>query len=525
MSNVKSSESRRDQGCRYLARAPRRPPTSFSNQRFTRAWNREGDFTEVNTSRSRRNSAPKATYRFLAKDADSSSGQNHSFNDYHMSGRFFQWQKPTRSSLQHPTDQEHGVARRYHLFRGRSLQNMHFGISNFLQNEHKFSRPGSRLQDSHAGCSQSQVADLQGIKRAPMPSTEHKSKEEPFLSLPSKPQSDNEVDECPSSLAQSPARLNHRSKEDINKPSQASLEVFEYPQIPTSNGRCSQKMDYQKGKNYEPSLRHSLSPKSPDASFSRGVDSITPDNIHETLRKCTSPLERLEEAIQNAMRKRWHNRVSPDEHIHGLTSGPSMNSQRCSSEEGEVACPLSYPFTPKKPAIASHNSETRRATFTIFDDQVASSIQPQTPADIHGRGGWRVPLATSAGRKDVHASGSDILSPASLWQFEQEVPVESRSSSTDLPGLPRLTPTPVSRGEDVATGIASSAHRRITSSLPLLRGSDRSDPEKENSVEAEDLDAIHEERWAWHQRGETSRDGVMNNTPPRVGRFERWIHQ
>ena len=508
----------------FLARAPRRPSARCSHQELGEARDQGANFTKINTVRNRRSSAPKSACHSCNNDADSSSDQGRSIHGSSIRSLHFQLQKATRGTVQRPADQGQERSGHHHLWRGHSLQNIRSGKSDSFRNELNnqsisICRPVSSLQYPRGNHVTSPHADLQSGLRLSVPFVKRKSGQEYFYTSSSSPKSDSDAERSLPVSAR-PSAPAGKQPQDRGQTLHPSFRIISLEEPQPSNDRRPDKSDEEEDTSYECLPRDSLYPR-----YSSGNDgqigTVTPQGLRKILHDGASPLERLEEVFQNAIRRRWHRLDGNNE---GIGSSVSIDGSRTIHGEGQTNS-SEYELSSGAMLIGSGKNEVPRVNFAIFDDRVPLSMQPQTPADLRRHTGSRTPYTTPDEHTDSDGNGAGFREQTCRTRFDRMAIEESDSSPINSPRLHGLPPTPVAHGEGFVARAMTSAHGSTTGSQRVIRGFNRSDPEKENATNAEDLDGINEERQTWYQRAETSRDGVMNRTPPRVGRFERLLHQ
>ncbi|KAI9676600.1 MAG: hypothetical protein M1822_008314 [Bathelium mastoideum] len=531
---VSESAPEQDRGVKYLlARAPRRPPAKFLPQHLNRPQSQEVDSTHLDISRDRRSSAPKAAFQILVNDISSSGDEDNGIHKADTYSHDFQRQTLTQDPLRYAETRERGSVQQHPFFRGRSLQNIHSSIPDFPQIGHDnqsstLRRPVSNIQSSSVDRRRKPNGGLGSRIRASMPATNCRLEHEYFRASPSEMKSDSDARRSQVRLDRSPPNLDH----DLADRQRSFSPPFQGPR--SEHFQIAKERHLQRPK-LKPSLAIERSPEDSvyamssdrfDTSFPGQVRSAPPRRDARALCELSSPLERLEGVFQAELQKRWPNHGLVPSNVSNSSSQMSINSRRYSGKDDEAPDISETGLSPTNISVGSENGEMRRASFAIFDDRVPFSIQPQTPADIKRHVGMTTPYTALIRRAPAGSSTNDLLEEKLSKGLEQLSITESHSSPAAFPRLSVPSPTPVRQNNAPSTLIASPVRHSIPSSPPrLTRGFGTSDPEKENAVEAEDLDAIHEERRTWHERGEASQGGVMNSTPPRVGRFERVMYQ
>ena len=514
------------QGVQYLlTRAPRRAPARFSHRNLPRAQDRQVDLHSTRTPRDRANSTSKAPYQSLTNDSESSPNSDRNLHTNPIQSIQPQRKQPARGSLQYREDHERSVFQRQPLFRGRSLQNMHSTPSEFQQVEDRsmpFRRPVSGPQSPGVYPSYNRMVGTEARIRASTPSRIHRFDQE-CLRVPSSGVKSNGSNGTLISSDRSSVCTDVSSGDGQHLSSSSRNHKKEIRQVQSC--QYPQKLNSRRDTNHEHSRRKHLNPIDTDAALPEGFGFITPKRLDKANGDFSSPLELLEDRLQEALRQSRYEHDLPDRKIKGIEAQALIDTQHCHSRHSDLSSPLASRVSPTNLSTSSDQSDNRRETFTIFDDRVPFRVQPQTPADVQHQKRRKSPYVTHSAFLDAGGSTSDGTGQTSSELLDQVPPTRNHSSPMEPSQASLLSPTSTEYGDGVVARVASSAHRSVPGSQRFRRAFDRGDPEKENSAEAEDLNAIHEERRRWHERGETSRNGIMNRTPPRIGRFERWMHQ
>jgi hypothetical protein len=211
-------------------------------------------------------------------------------------------------------------------------------------------------------------------------------------------------------------------------------------------------------------------------------------------RTCSSPLAQLQQAAYRQMLKSRE----------ATSMVPSLENGGNELNAGEIRFMSDTSDTTDVSSISSE-IVTNMDSFAVFDDSEPPSLQPQTPADLNRRLISSV-SSRSAPLRFLHLSrnGSPHLYHRDVERRQPGVSNEGRSSTT--------------------AGRGRSVRHHSTDPMPIMRTQHTSEAEKENSEEAEHSEELQRDRRTWIERGEASRQGVMDRTPPRLGRFERWMH-
>lgn len=174
--------------------------------------------------------------------------------------------------------------------------------------------------------------------------------------------------------------------------------------------------------------------------------------------------------------------------------------------------------TPRSSATRSHHSvcsltpgaqTTASPRVKVYDDRQSPRTQPQTPADISSRSTRQARTrATTMSQDEVGAAAGGLFSPVIPERRPHRpytYPAGTPPSMIDGAAMPART------GIVGGQGGRQSLH---------VRGEQRSVGSSENDVEGS-LAGLDADRRTWMERRE---EGSLDVTPPREGRFEKYLH-
>lgn len=183
--------------------------------------------------------------------------------------------------------------------------------------------------------------------------------------------------------------------------------------------------------------------------------------------------------------------------------GPSLTVAQVSEKATPQSSAAQSPYSvssiiPEELAIATPRVH-------VYNDRMSPRTQPQTPADISKSTKQRHTRATTMSQEEVGAVAGGLFSPVIPERRSHRpytYPVETSSSVVDIAILPARTGT-------------GGGHER----QPSLHGNGEQDRSWENDVEG-NLAGLEADRRTWMERRE---NGTLDVTPPREGRFERYL--
>ncbi|KAI9711306.1 MAG: hypothetical protein M1820_002293 [Bogoriella megaspora] len=308
---------------------------------------------------------------------------------------------------------------------------------------------------------------------------------------------------------------------------------------PTPSARSSPYLDYPR---YRDSPKNSCTPsprrqtngstllrasvRAADANEKRKIEEASrlPHSAPCTFNCSLSPLDQLEKAAQAELQKMSREMKQADE---DMENKRVQRNTDCRYEFPNAMAMESSRDEPSEDKIsdASSESEHLHTPFIVFNDHVPHDKQPQTPADLKRGPDFRSSLRAWARFRGVQAHDGSSTEGRKVSASRNQMPASEFSPGRNLSPSEQQPPASHAQVQQITSGIARTTHAGVVRSRHVFHGSNSSDPNKENSQEAEDIDGLSEERRTWMEREETSQEAVMDQTPPRLGRFERWMHE